>query len=285
MKYGIVISVSPTSFGPIVFKEDLIKNIDNAKILGFSGVELAVKNPKDLNVIVVKAALDRNGLESPVLGTGQIYVDHGVSLSDERKEVRVEALERLKGVIDIAAVLNSTMIIGCVRGTVDNSKKDTEKAFKKAKKRVADGMAACLEYGQNKQVDLLLEPLNRYETNLFNSIDETRSFLDDYKELLDLSRIGILADTFHMNIEDRNIADSLKEHSDLIRHIHLADSNRYAPGFGHIDFNKIMWTLEEIGYQGYLSFEMLPYPDSQISASQGIEYIKQIENTIRRYKT
>ncbi len=95
--------------------------------------------------------------------------------------------------------------------------------------------------------------------------------------MLDLERVGILADTFHMNIEEPVIAESIKKYSNLIRHFHFADSNRWPPGYGHTDFKKVMDVLKEIDYKDFISFEMLPMPEPDTAARHAISFVKGLE--------
>jgi len=88
--------------------------------------------------------------------------------------------------------------------------------------------------------------------------------------------MGMLIDTFHMNIEEVSIYESIIKAKDYITHVHLADSNRWAPGSGHLDFAKIIKTLEEINYKGYLSAEILPLPDADRAARLTVEHLKKI---------
>jgi sugar phosphate isomerase/epimerase len=122
----------------------------------------------------------------------------------------------------------------------------------------------------------LLEPINRYETDIFNKMEDVAFFLNENKSRLDTKRIGILADTFHMNIEEAIISNSIKKYYDLIKYMHFADSNRLAPGFGHVDFLEIIKVLKENNYKNILTFEFLPYPNSNIAASKAIEYISSL---------
>jgi sugar phosphate isomerase/epimerase len=92
--------------------------------------------------------------------------------------------------------------------------------------------------------------------------------------------LNILADTFHMNIEEVDIAASLRGAGSKLGLIHLADSNRQAPGYGHLDFRGVIKALQDIHYQGYLSFEVLPIPNSQKAAEQGIRYVKEISGNL-----
>ena len=116
------------------------------------------------------------------------------------------------------------------------------------------------------RVPLLYEPLNRYETNLFNRLGDTAEFLGTLKT----RNIRILADLFHMNIEEADLAASLRVAGPLIGHVHFADSNRRAIGFGHTAVPPVVAALRDIGYAGYLSAEILPLPDSAAAARQTI---------------
>ena len=106
-----------------------------------------------------------------------------------------------------------------------------------------------------------------------------------------LANGGIMADTFHMNIEERSILGSILAHGDLLNHVHLSDSNRLAPGLGHIDFAQVLLTLREAGYGGGLAFELIPTlpnlfgdkvdrPPFDDVASQAIDHMKETERLL-----
>ena len=90
------------------------------------------------------------------------------------------------------------------------------------------------------------------------------------------SNVGLLLDSFHMNIEEPSIYDSIRLAKDRLYHFHLADSNRWYPGAGHIDFPKIIETLNEVNYEGFVSAEILPYPDPDIAAKNTIDYMRKL---------
>jgi sugar phosphate isomerase/epimerase len=119
-------------------------------------------------------------------------------------------------------------------------------------------------------VPLLFEPLNRYETNLINSVADAIALL----KRLSTSNVKLLADLFHMNIEERSIPEAIRAGGRQIGHIHFVDSNRRAAGQGHIDLAAAAGALREIGYDGYLSAEAIPYPDSDTAAAQTMEAFK-----------
>jgi sugar phosphate isomerase/epimerase len=119
-------------------------------------------------------------------------------------------------------------------------------------------------------VRLALEPINRYETSLVNSVPACLALIDD----VGAGNFGVLADTFHMNIEDPSMTDSLRQAGPRLYHVHFADSNRWYPGAGHIDFAKLVHTLREIGYAGYISIEAMPMPDADTCARKSIQTLQ-----------
>jgi len=275
MKYGIVISVSKTKFGPVVFKENLTENIIKAASLGYDGVELAIKKPEALKMGDVDTLIRKYNIGVLAIGTGQIYGEEGLNFSDQNKNIREKAVERTKEIIDIAGHFGARIIIGLVRGNIVDMDNYSSELIK-AEERIADCLDELLLYSEEKSTEFLLEPINRYEVNIFNRLEDISDFLSKYKGRLDLKRIGILADTFHMNIEEPVIEESLEKYFDLIKHIHFADSNRWPPGYGHIDYSKIMEVLKSKGYKGYISFEMLPLPDPDTAAKEAIKYVKEL---------
>jgi sugar phosphate isomerase/epimerase len=114
---------------------------------------------------------------------------------------------------------------------------------------------------------LLYEPLNRYETNLFNRQGEAAAWLRTLKT----SNVRILADLFHMNIEEDDMAVALREVGPLLGHVHFADSNRRAIGLGHTNVGPAIAVLQKTGYTGYLSAEIVPLPDANTAAKKTME--------------
>jgi len=106
--------------------------------------------------------------------------------------------------------------------------------------------------------------LNRYETNLLTTVGDAAEFL----QTLATTNVKILADLFHMNIEETDLPAAIRAGGNRIGHIHFVDSNRRPAGMGHIDYRPIADALREIGYDAYLSAEALAYPDSRAAAEQ-----------------
>jgi len=267
MKKSIVVSTQQTKFSALAFKEDLEKNIKKISLLGFDGVELAVRDPKYLDIERIIRMVNEANLEVPAIGTGQAWGEEGLSFSDSNEVVRKAAIDRIKEQIKFASRFNAQVIIGLIRGVIK------EGIFRdEAEKWTIDSLRECAEFGLEKNVRLTLEPVNRYESNFINTLQEGAEFIDR----IGVSNIGLLADTFHMNIEETSIYGSIVKAKNYITHVHFADSNRWAPGYGHLDFLKIVETLKEIKYQGYLSAEILPLPDQDSAAEMTIKTLNRI---------
>lgn len=121
------------------------------------------------------------------------------------------------------------------------------------------------------KMNIFLESVNRYESPVFNRLDDMAHLISRVNS----PNIKILADFFHMNIEESSIEESLNKYSSLIGLIHLADSNRLAPGEGHIDFRRALKCLMEIGFKGYMSFECKGKIDIR-TLKKSVKYIREI---------
>jgi len=267
MKKSIVVSIQPTKFSALAFKEDFEESIKKVADLGFDGAELAVRNPKDLKIDDIIKIIKENNLEVPAIGTGQAYGEEGLSFSDPDGTIRKMAVERIKDQIIFASHFNAQVIIGLIRGIINENVDKTE-----AEEWTIDCLRKCTEFAKKYNIELTLEPVNRYESNFINTLNEGIEFI----KRVDASNLGLLADTFHMNIEEVSIYDSIIQAKDYITHVHFADSNRWAPGCGHLDFAKIVLTLKKIGYQGYISAEILPFPDPDSCARLTAETLNKL---------
>jgi sugar phosphate isomerase/epimerase len=132
----------------------------------------------------------------------------------------------------------------------------------------------CCAAAQPRGVRLALEPICRYETTLVNNVVQGLELI----ERVDADNFGLLLDTFHMNIEEPVIEESIRACGERIFHFHVADSNRWYPGAGHLDFTSILNTLFDTGYQGFVSGEFMPLPEADTAARRNIAYLRQLSS-------
>jgi sugar phosphate isomerase/epimerase len=266
MKKCIVISTPGAKFSALAVKEDFKESLKKVAELGYDAVELAIRDPEMIDVNEIKRLFQQYHLTVPAIGTGQAYGEEGLSFTDLDPKIRQKAVQRIKDQMDLAMELGGAqVIIGLIRGTIKPGM-DQEQAGKCFIQCILE----CLDY--KPEVTLTLEPLNRYETNLYNDTRSAKEII----EKIGRSNLKMLVDTFHMNIEEPDIVESIINVKDYISHVHFADSNRWAPGCGHINFKEILNALEKIGFQGAISAEILPKPTPEECLKLTIEYYKKL---------
>jgi len=262
MKSSIIVPVQDsTPFSPFSPEDGLEANLAKAKEAGYDGVELAITDPTRVDVGEIQRLLKRHNLSMPAITTGQAYGIEGISLSAPDEEIRERAIHRVEEHIKLARELSGVVIIGLIRG---------RRGDEEARKLLIEALATCA--GFDKGVRLVLEPLNRYESELINTVDEALETLDR----VGMENIGLLFDTFHANIEEVSIKESIRRANGYLFHVHIADSNRWAPGYGHLDFKEISRALSEINYRGFCSLESLSRPIPESCLRRSSEFIKKL---------
>ncbi|BCX49267.1 sugar phosphate isomerase [Haloferula helveola] len=266
MKTAITLCrVHEAAAGPFVFHDDLATGFRKAAEHGFDAVELFLPAPDAVPMGDIKALQDEHGLAVAAVGSGAGMVRHGLSLTDPSPDKRAAALEFIASMIDFGGQLGAPVILGSMQGKHGGEvSRDQALAWLTEALREAGARAA------EHDVPFIYEPLNRYETNLFNHA----AAATDYLIAEDLGNIVLLADLFHMAIEERDIAASLKAMGSKLGHVHWADSNRQAMGLGHTAYEPIFAALSELAYDGYLSAEVFPQPDADTAAAQTIQSIR-----------
>ena len=265
MKLSIAIASKnalPSAF--VVFR-GFEESIINAATLGYDGVELALKNANEINRQSLQSLLHKTGLQVSCISTGQVYAETGFMFTDPNVQNRNEVKRIFKELIDLAADFGQLVNIGRVRGQLGNHEMAavSENLF-------LETVFELCTYADSKNVTLILEPVNRYEIDFVNSVREGVKLL----EKVNHPNLKLMPDVFHMNIEDVEIGAELSKHIEQIAYIHLADSNRLAPGWGHTDFNDIFIHLREAQYEGWLSIEILPKPEPLVAAKQAIDFLR-----------
>jgi 5-keto-L-gluconate epimerase len=263
MKLSIAIADTGALPSAFVVYRGFEECIPKAAKLGYHGVELALKRAGEIDKDRLHQLLDENNIEVSCISTGQVYADGGLMFThdDERKKEAAKTIFR--ELIDLAAEFGKVINIGRIRGHIGNRPQPrVEEEFINVARELC-------HYALHKQVTLLLEPVNRYEIDFINNIEEGVQLL----KKIDMPNMMLMPDIFHMNIEDRTIGPELARNVDYIKYVHIADSNRLAPGEGHIDFKKLFQHLLDAGYDGWVSAEILPKPDPDSAARQTADFL------------
>jgi sugar phosphate isomerase/epimerase len=267
MKLAIVLSTHAAQFQAVAFKGDFEANVSRIASYGYDGVELAIRDPKLVDADELDRVVTRNGLKVPAIGTGQAWGEEGLSFTSDDPGVRHAAIERIKSHVPLARNFGATIILGLIRGiTPPGQSHEQSMAY------LVEALQECSTVAATEGVSFALEPLNRYETDLIHTVEQGMDLI----QRVGAENFGLLLDTFHMNIEEPSIEASIRACGDRIFHFHVADSNRWHPGAGHLDFASILAVLRETGYNGYVSGEFMPVPDANTGAQRGIEYLRTV---------
>jgi sugar phosphate isomerase/epimerase len=270
----------PVSATQWIFGSETIETtVDRLARLGYDGIELSGE-PQVYTADAVRAVIEPRGLR--VTSICGIYT-RDRDLSHPSKEIREAGVRYVGSCAELASALGASVVI-VVPTAVGRIAPEADAT---AERRWAgESIREAAGYAEQVGVRLVIEALNRYESYLINRLEASAQLAADVSR----PNVGLMADLFHMNIEEVSLTDGISSVRDLVWHVHLADSNRRAPGLGHTDFRAVVDTLDAIGYSGALTMEFLPptsnpylaasldVPEAAKTAdsAQGITYIRSV---------
>jgi len=249
---------------PIPLK-DVLKRIADA---GYRNVEIGVTSHMPVKTSKKERADARAFLDSYSLEVASLHRVYPAKLSiiSTSASVRKAAIKYTKQVLKLASDLRAAIIV------VGRRDQELGVPFEKSKKWALQAMNECKYLAEDLSVILGFEALNRYETAFINRIEDAVKFAKE----INSEAVKIVADTYHMNIEEVNFSDPLVAAGKQLAHIHFADSNRQAPGMGHVNFSQVMEGLRKSGYNGCLSMEIAPIPDPDTAARKSLEFVQSL---------
>jgi sugar phosphate isomerase/epimerase len=250
----------------------LAEKLGKAARMGADGVELISTQPASLDVSDLLQQLGRNGLQVAAIASGGMAFAAKLTLLHADPLIAALASQRLDELISLAASLHAPVVtVGSFRGRAvgdkERSLSELANILRRAGERAADA-----------GVRIALEPLNRFEGDLLNNVAQGLAFLKE----LNHPAVGLLVDTFHVNIEETSWTEPFRQAmtAGKLFHVHLGDNNRLPPGKGLIDFAAILASLRESGYTGWLSAELLCTPDPDTAGQQTIDSMSRLMKAI-----
>jgi D-psicose/D-tagatose/L-ribulose 3-epimerase len=231
--------------------------IDRVAAAGYPAIELAAV--PELDVRATRERLDARGLTvSSMCWIGLGYPER--DCAHESDDIRRQAGDYLRMCLDQAHALGAgtLVLVPTFRTGPDRTGREAELD------RAAQTIRGALDATPTDGVVIALEALNRYETHLLRTLDDAEAL----RRLIDSPNVRLMADVFHMNIEEDSIAEALRDHAEHIVHVHLADSQRREPGSGHLDFDAVFQALADNAYTGTLAMEFLPATDAAMRAGR-----------------
>ena len=237
------------SYDALVYHgEPIAQSFERVARYGYDAIEL-VGEPANHDVAEVRALSLKHRIK--VSSLCSIFFGPERDLVAAEVENREKAKKYVRDLVDFAATIDCPMVIirpapfGKISPTSDDA---SEWAW------AVEGIRQSADYGAQKNIKFCIEAWNRYETYFANTIVQVLKL----RNAVDRPNVGVMGDSFHMAIEERSVPEAYRIAGKHLFHVHFADSNRAAPGAGHTDFGPILRTLREIGYDGYIAFELLP---------------------------
>lgn len=268
--FSMAMAPHPSVFAPLVFAGKLDDGMQALSKNGFQGVEVSLRSAGDIDAEWLIDRTAEYGLSVSAFASGRMCIEESICLSAPDPEHRSMAVERLQGLIKLAAVFRAPLIIGGVRGKLSGDEQHKKEQWLAA----VDGLRKCAEKAEELGIYLLIEPINRYETNFINSAQQAMDLISE----INRPAVKLLVDTFHMNIEEVDPCETIAKVSGALKYVHFADNNRLAPGKGHIDFPAILKALIKNNFHGFISAEILPMPDDLSALKNTSTYMHSLLN-------
>ena len=240
MKFSYVLP-DPASYGDWNEFDGDLACMKNA---GYDAVELQIADPALFDEDRVRRSLQRVGYAMCAFQTGATYSSRGNCLSTANEIVRRRTTALLKSFVDLAARWNAVIVTGSLQG-----RRSDEPNRQVGEARIREAIREVGEYAVEKRATIAFEPVNHGEVGFHNTIAEAAGLVRS----LNLPSLRMMIDTFHMNIEEKNVLAALADIQDILAHVHLSETNRDVLGAGHWPTAGFLGRLSEIGYKGYCS--------------------------------
>ena len=258
--------------------------IPKLKEMGFDLIEVAIEDPGLVDVGALKAALEEHDLG--VVTCGAFGPGRNISSLDQTE--RQAAKDYLVWMIDAAAELGSDVVAGPMYSAVGKARLEDEADRETEWQLAVDGLREMAAYAGEKAVKLAFEPLNRFETDLVNVVDQGLKLIDEVGS----PHLGFHLDTFHMHLEEKDSPAAVRKAGDRIYHFHACENDRGVPGTGQVDWEGVFKALADVGYEGNIVIESFTpevksiaravciwreiAPDQDSIARDGLKFIKSI---------
>jgi D-psicose/D-tagatose/L-ribulose 3-epimerase len=240
MKLGVNMFIWSAAFGPSNF--DLLPRIKEA---GFDGIEVPLFDPAVFQAAEIRRAAASYALEVTVCS----IIPRGLNLVSDDAALRGRTRQHLREAIARTAEVGATLMDGplyCPVGFLPGRRRTNDEW-----QWAIEGYQSVIPALESHNVTLAIEPLNRFETFFLTTADDTAAICDAVNH----PRVGVAFDTFHANIEEKQVADACRRIGRHLKHVQISENDRGTPGTGHVDFAGVLGALREVGYDEWLTIE------------------------------
>jgi D-psicose/D-tagatose/L-ribulose 3-epimerase len=242
MRFGALTVIWTTPF--TTERLDYVQRIAD---LGFDVVEVAIEQPGVMDLNRLKDEIARTGLGATVAGA--FSPDRDVTSADSA--VQEQGIRYIQHCVDVAETIGAPTVSGPMYAATGKCELLPSHERQRVFDLAARNLRRAGEYAASKNVTLAIEPLNRYETDLVNTTAQGV----DLCERIGLDNVGLLLDTYHMNIEEKHVGDALRAAGKHVKHVHASENDRGTPGTGHVEWDEWRDGLRDIDYRGVVTIE------------------------------
>lgn len=229
------------------FRSERLDLLAHAAGLGFQVLEICVEDPSLIDPDEIKAAAEAARIGISVCGAFGPRRD----VSSDDPEIRAEGVQYLHTCIDIAGAMGSVLVSGPMYSATGKTRLLPESHRRQQWEWAAQGIRAAADHAAEHGVNLAIEPLNRFETDLVNTVAQGL----DLCEQVGRPNVGLLLDTFHMNIEEKRIGEAIRSAGDRLLELHTCENDRGTPGQGHVEWGEVFDAVREVGFDGLVAIE------------------------------
>ncbi|MEK3936005.1 sugar phosphate isomerase/epimerase family protein [Sporosarcina sp. FSL W7-1349] len=247
------------------FKGDTKQILAQLAEIGYSGVELLVRNPEEIDIVGISRLLQQLNLQVAAVGTGPVVSDDQMTFTDGNAETRAMAVKRAKKIVEFTAQFDSIVSIGKLRGEIDDKHSEQSWLW------MREGLEQVCEVAEKLGVKVALEPQSHLAMNNLNTTSSALLFA----ESLQLPNLNLMLDTYHMEVEGEFDKASFEQAREWMIYLHVADSDRLAPGKGRFHFEELIQTLQSISYKGFITPEIDQKHDSYYTAKEAFEFLRE----------
>jgi D-psicose/D-tagatose/L-ribulose 3-epimerase len=220
---------------------------DYARDVGFGAVEVCVEAPEQLSAQAINEAATRTGLRVLVCGAFGPKRD----ISHETPDMRSAGVNYIKACVDLAAAVGSPLVAGPMYSATGKARLLPPAERLQQWAWAVEGLQEAADYAGHKGVRLAIEPLNRFETDLVNTVEQALELC----ARVGRPNVGLLLDTFHMNIEEKSTPAAIMAAGDRLFHVQAAENDRGTPGTGQVPWDEVWEALDAVGYEGAIVVE------------------------------
>jgi D-psicose/D-tagatose/L-ribulose 3-epimerase len=255
MKYGVNTFIWTGSFD-----RSHIPLLAEIKAHGFDGAELPLFDPSQFQAADLRRGLEQNGLECTICSV----LTGGTNIISDDAVVRTKTRTHMADIVKTAAEAGAKIVAGPLYSPVGYlpGRRRTADEWKWAVDCYQSLGPVLAQYG----VTIAIEPLNRFETYFLNTAADTVKLCDEINH----PNVGILFDTFHANIEEKDIGQGYRTVARHLKHVHTCENDRGIPGSGHVEWKSVFSALRDIGYDGWLTIESFGFAIGELSAAAAI---------------